>query len=81
MPIRTSPTNTAWIISRPLYVGSVSPSVSIAVKSISDAPISSYDYVYTSTGVYKAVWVAFNNTSKDQKTIAKEFIIKVVAPD
>lgn len=75
-----SPDNIAWIISRPLYVGRVASSVSIAVKNINDPAVTSYDYVYSAPGTYKAVWVAFNNTIKDQKSTIKEFYIKIVAP-
>ena len=72
-----APTNTAWIISRPLYVGNVNPNVSIAVKNINDPVVTSYNYLYTQPGTYKAVWVAFNNTIKDTKQVVKQFWIKV----
>lgn len=76
----TSPSNIAWIVSKPLYVGRGAPNISIPVKNINDPNLSGYNYVYTTPGIYKAVWVAFNNTIQDQKEVIKTFYIKVVAP-
>ncbi|MRG45800.1 DUF5017 domain-containing protein [Chitinophaga sp. SYP-B3965] len=73
-----APTNTSWIISRPLYVGQISPDVSVAVKSITDAVKTGYPYKYTVPGVYKATFVAFNRTLDEEKSVIKEVIIKVI---
>lgn len=72
------PSQTCWIVSRPMVVGSVVNDKSIAIKNVSDADISEYDYVYSAAGTYKAVWVGFNETTKDKKSVVKTFYIKIV---
>ncbi len=74
----TAPSNTSWIISRPIYVGQISPDVSIGVKSITDPDKAGYAYKYTAPGIYKATFVAFNHTVAAEKSIVKELIIKVI---
>ncbi|RPD42940.1 DUF5017 domain-containing protein [Chitinophaga barathri] len=74
----TAPTNTSWIISRPLYVGRVSPDVSTGIKSINEPDKTGYDYRYNSPGVYKATFVAFNHTLDEEKSVIRELIIKVI---
>lgn len=74
----TALTNTSWIISRPLYVGQISPDVSVGIKSITEPAKTGYPYKYTTAGVYKATFVAFNHTVDEQQTVIKEVIIKVI---
>lgn len=71
-------TNTSWIISRPLYVGQISPDVSVAVKSIIEPAKTGYPYKYTAPGVYKATFVAFNRTADEERSVVREVIIKVI---
>lgn len=75
--VATIPSQTCWIVSRPMIVGSVANDISIAVKNVSDADISEYNYVYSTAGTYKAVWVGFNETTKDKKSVVKTFYIKI----
>ncbi|MBS1565252.1 MAG: hypothetical protein JST39_12735, partial [Bacteroidetes bacterium] len=73
----TAATNTSWIITKPLYLGRVSPDVSIGLKSINNPDLTGYAFKYAAAGTYKAVFVVFNNTTKEQETIVKSFYIKV----
>lgn len=72
-----SPSNTSWIVSKPLYVGRVAPDVSIALKSINNPDLTGYNYKYTAAGTYKATFVTFNNTAEKQETVVQQFYIKV----
>lgn len=74
----TSPTNTSWIISRPIFVGQVSPDVSVGIKSITEPPKTGYAYKYTAPGVYKATFLAFNHTLDEERAVIREVIIKVI---
>lgn len=74
----TSPTNTSWIISKPLYVGQIAPDVSVGIKSITEPAKTGYPYKYTVPGVYKATFVAFNHTLDEERSVIREVIIKVI---
>lgn len=74
----TAPTRDCWIVSRPMVVGSVANDYSIAVKNVANADVEQYDYVYATTGTFKAVWHAFNNTSEKQESVLKTFYIKII---
>lgn len=73
-----APTNTSWIISKPLYIGRVPPDMSTGVKSINEPDKEGYAHKYAAPGVYKAVFVAFNHTLDEEKSIIKELIVKVI---
>ncbi|WP_157986603.1 DUF5017 domain-containing protein [Chitinophaga alhagiae] len=73
-----APTNTSWIISKPIYAGRIPPDVSTPVKSIVDPAKTGHAYSYAKAGIYKATFVAFNHTLDDEKSVVKEFIIKVI---
>ncbi len=78
----TNPTNTGWVITKPLYVGRVSPDVSIPLININgytnNASATGYYYKYTAVGTYKVVFVSFNETAKDQKTVVSTFYVQVM---
>lgn len=74
----TSPTNTSWIVSKPMYVGRIAPDVSTGIKSINEPDKEGHNYIYTAAGIYTATFVAFNHTLDEEKSVTKEFIIKVV---
>lgn len=73
-----TPTNTSWIVSKPLYAGRVPPDVSVGIKSINEPDKEGYVYSYPAAGIYKATFVAFNHTLDEEKRVIKEFIIKVI---
>ncbi|WP_291911905.1 DUF5017 domain-containing protein [Chitinophaga sp. CB10] len=73
-----APSNTSWIITKPLYVGRVPGDVSVGVKSINEPNLPGYAYLYTAPGVYTATFVAFNHTLDEEKRTIKAFIIKVI---
>jgi hypothetical protein len=74
----SAPSNTSWIVSKPVYVGRVPGDVSVGIKSINEPDKEGHPYEYEAAGVYKATFVAFNHTLDEQKSIIKEFIIKVI---
>lgn len=74
----TAPSNTSWLVSKPIYVGRITPDVFTAtVKNLTSSETNAYAYTYPTTGTYKATFVAFNNTVNEQKTVIKEFFIKI----
>lgn len=77
----TNPNNTGWIVTKPLYVGRVTPDVSIPLININsytnNATATGYNYKYAAVGTYKVVFIIFNNTSNDQRTQMKVFYVKV----
>jgi hypothetical protein len=50
---------------------------SISIKGLADVAPTSYTYVYTKAGTYKATFVAANNTINDTKKVVKQIIITV----
>lgn len=73
----SSPTNTSWIVTKALYAGRVPGDAGIGIKSINEPDKAGYAYVYPAAGIYKATFVAFNHTLDEEKSIIREFIIKV----
>ena len=73
-----APSNTSWIISKPLYAGRMAPDVSVGIKSINEPAKTEYAYKYTAPGIYKATFVAFNHTLDEEKSAIHELIIKVI---
>ena len=73
-----APTNEGWIVTKPLDITSVPPDVSIPIKATGSGAMSSYAYKYAAAGTYKAVFKISNNTIKEEKTILKEFWIKII---
>lgn len=77
----TNPDNTGWIVTKPLYVGRVTPDLSIPLININgyanNAGATGYYYKYAAVGTYKVVFVSFNNTADDQKSVVKTFYVKV----
>jgi len=80
----TAPTNTAWLVSKPIYTGRLVPDVPVIIKSINAALPTlpnlnpGYLYKYPAVGTYRATFVAFNNSIKEQETVVKEFWVKIV---
>jgi hypothetical protein len=73
----TSPANTSWVVTKPLYVNSFNRDLSVVLKSIGSAAIPSYNYKYTTAGNYTATFVIFNNTIDEQKTVIQQINIKI----
>jgi hypothetical protein len=76
---RLNPPHTAaedWLISKALYIGTVSPDVGIPVKDISIAA-TGFDYVFEQPGTYDVVFVATNSFGTTQKTITRKLTVKV----
>ncbi|ANI88585.1 hypothetical protein A9P82_04335 [Arachidicoccus ginsenosidimutans] len=73
----TAPNNTSWIVSQPLYVNQVAPDASVPIKNIGSPDVPEYDYAYAATGTYTATFVIFNSSADDEKTVIKQFNIKV----
>ncbi|MES2775393.1 MAG: DUF5017 domain-containing protein [Bacteroidota bacterium] len=78
----TAPSNTGWIVSKPIFASRVAD-YGLGVKSINN-PIPAlldlrpgYAYKY-GLGTYKASIVSFNATAKNQETAVKEFWVKVI---
>ncbi|RDC54535.1 DUF5017 domain-containing protein [Pedobacter chinensis] len=75
----TAPTNTSWIISKPLYVGRVAPDVPTAtVKNITASALTAYSYKYAAVGKYKITFASYNTTPDDNQVVLKEFNVKVI---
>jgi len=66
-----------WYISRPLNPSAVTPDVPVAIKNITQNPLTSYRYAYSKPGTYKAVFVAKYVRLNYEKTIVKEFTVVV----
>lgn len=73
----TAPNNVSWIVSKPLYIGRVAPDLAVGLKNIGNADLTSYSYKYTATGKYTVTFIIFNNSVDEQKTVIKQFNIKV----
>jgi hypothetical protein len=77
----TAPSNTSWIVSKPIHVGAVAPDLSIPLINIdgftNNASATGYNYKYTKTGTYQAVFLIFNNTAEEQKTSIQTLYVQV----
>lgn len=73
-----APTNTSWLISKPMYAGRIPPDVGTGIKSIVDPVKTEFAYKYVAPGIYKATFVAFNHTLDEEKGTIQELVIKVI---
>jgi len=77
----TAPDNVSWIVSKPLYAGRVAPDLAIPLININgytnNAGANGYNYIYARPGLYKAVFLVFNNTAEVQKTSVQSFYIRI----
>lgn len=60
-----------WVITKLLYLNSVSPDVAVPIKNITQK-VSSYTHVFTQPGTYKVVFLAANATADEQQSVTKE---------
>lgn len=75
----SAPTNTSWIISKPLYVGRIAPDVPTAtVKNITASASSAYNYKYLAVGKYKITFLSYNATVDNNQMVIKEFNLKII---
>ncbi|SDJ00904.1 protein of unknown function [Pedobacter sp. ok626] len=83
----TAPNNISWVVSKPIYVSRINPDVPVVVKPLAgEIPVytiagktySGYNYQYNTKGTYAATIVVYNNSIDEQKTVIKQFIIKVL---
>ncbi|AYD47593.1 DUF5017 domain-containing protein [Arachidicoccus soli] len=65
------PNSDNWLITKLLYLNSVSPDVAVPIKNITQK-VSSYDHVFTQPGTYKVVFLAANATADEQQSVTKE---------
>ena len=67
------PTSENWAVSTALNIDKVNlgPDWSTALKSITNAALKEYRYVYTTPGTYKAVFVASNNALGQSNQVTK----------
>lgn len=74
----TAPTNESWAISKPLDLTKVAPDVSIPIKNLTSSPLKTYTFQYPAVGKYKVVFIASNNSLKNNKEVTKEFDIEII---
>jgi len=75
----TAPSNTSWIISKPIFVGRIAPDIPTAtVKNITASALSAYAYKYAAAGRYKITFASYNTTPNDSQMVLKEFNVKVI---
>lgn len=67
----------AWCFSDPISLNTVSKDKGVQIKSLL-SPILTYDHIYDSPGVYKAVFYGVNDNYQGQETAVKELTIIVV---
>lgn len=68
--------NTAWIVSKPLYVNSVSPDGGVPLKNMS-VRLAKYDYKFTVPGNYTVVFVAANITADSEEKVVKTLTLEI----
>ncbi|WP_316798113.1 DUF5017 domain-containing protein [Pedobacter frigidisoli] len=74
----TLPTNTSWIITKPLYVGRITQDIPTAtVKNLASAAVTYYEYKYAAVGTYKSTFAYFSNTKDNTNAGSKNFYIKI----
>lgn len=72
----TADDNEDWVISKLLYLNNVSPDVSIPIKNITQK-VKGFDYIYSSPGNYKVVFLAANATADKQESTTKEIDLTI----
>ncbi len=72
----TADDNEDWVITKLLYLNSVSPDVSVPVKNITQN-VESFNYVFKQPGTYKVVFLAANASADAQQTTTKEIDITI----
>ena len=74
------PASENWAVSGPINLDSVNlgPDCPTAIKAgISASTLTDYAYAYTQPGTYRAVFVGFNSSLEENKTVIKEMTITV----
>jgi len=74
------PVSETWAVSAPITINSVDlgPDYSTPIKSGPAAStLSSFPYTYTLAGTYKAVFVGFNASMEQTKTVVKEMTLTI----
>ena len=74
---QVDPANESWIVSKPMFVGRLTPEVPTATVKSLTASTDYFEYQYNSTGVYKASFAVYNNTVDDTKSAVKHFNIRI----
>lgn len=72
----TAADNEDWVISKLLYLNTVSPDVAVPIKNITQKT-NSYDYVFSQPGNYKVVFLAANATADKQESTTKEIDLTI----
>lgn len=72
----TADDNEDWVITKLLYLNSVSPDVAVPVKNITQK-VESFDYVFKKPGTYKVVFLAANATGDKQESTTKEIDLTI----
>ena len=72
----TSADNEDWAITSLLYLNSVAPDVAVPIKNITQI-VNSYDYVFSTPGTYKVVFLAVNATADAQQGTMKEIDLTI----
>ena len=67
-----------WAVSTSYNVTAYPPDRAIAIKNISNNPLTSYSHKYNVPGMYKVVFVASNNRVGGRSEVVKEIMINIV---
>ena len=72
----TAADNEDWVITKLLYLNSVAPDVAVPIKNITQI-VNSFDYVFSTPGTYKVVFLAANATADAQQGTMKEIDLTI----
>jgi hypothetical protein len=72
----TAPDNEDWVITKLLYLNNTVPDYAVPVKNITQQ-VGSYNFVYSTPGTYKVVFLAANATADKQETTTKEIDLTI----
>ena len=77
----TSSTTTAfsedWAITNAYYPNSVAPDKALPIKNISNAPLTSFKYKFSTPGTYNVVFIASNNRPGQRTEVLKKLEITI----
>ena len=70
-------TTVAWALTAPFKLNKVTPDVGISIKTMGGATLTSYPYIYSKPGTYKATFLAINANAKEEKQELRQVVINV----
>lgn len=66
-----------WVITNAYYPNLVAPDKAVPIKNITNAPITTFKYKFSTPGIYKVTFIASNNRPGQRKEVLKQLELTI----